>query len=433
MTEQNDFDSTTSSAGEVEVANETRGLPRRTVLAGAAWAVPAIIVATAAPAAAASLTPTLTFTNGPFATDACSLITPTLQATTDGTTPAVGELITVTPPEGFTWSDGSTSSRTFTTDGSGQVTLDGLQAVYYDDTFTLTATSTGATASTSITVDANGTAHQYNATSLTYLDHPSIPTGSVAVGGGFFLTPTGTLMLNDGTVVANNVDNAIGDFESGTTYVTYVDSTGAHQYNATSLTYLDHPSIPTGSVAVGGGFFLTPTGTLMLNDGTIVANNVDNAIGTFESGTTYVTYVDSTGAHQYNATSLTYLDHPSIPTGSVAVGGGFFLTPTGTLMLNDGTVVANNVDNAIGTFESGTTYVTYVDSTGAHQYNATSLTYLDHPSIPTGSVAVGGGFFLTPTGTLMLNNGTIVANNVDTAIGDFESGFTYVTYTTTGC
>lgn len=27
MTEQNDFDSTTSSAGEVEVANETRGLP----------------------------------------------------------------------------------------------------------------------------------------------------------------------------------------------------------------------------------------------------------------------------------------------------------------------------------------------------------------------------------------------------------------------
>ncbi|OZD41376.1 hypothetical protein CH252_28415, partial [Rhodococcus sp. 06-1477-1B] len=61
------------------------GLSRRTVIAGAAWAVPAVAVATSAPAFAAS------------SSSALALTTPNMQTVAAGTTPVTA---TITDPSG---------------------------------------------------------------------------------------------------------------------------------------------------------------------------------------------------------------------------------------------------------------------------------------------------------------------------------------------
>jgi hypothetical protein len=114
------------------VKSGKKGLNRRTVVAGAAWSVPVIAAAIATPLAAASVPtgePTVRFTQDLYETSACVTLTGVVvQATTDGTTPAAGGVITVTLPPGFTWADGTSAARNFVADASGNVTLPGIVA-----------------------------------------------------------------------------------------------------------------------------------------------------------------------------------------------------------------------------------------------------------------------------------------------------------------
>lgn len=112
------------SGWTIETMTE-RGLERRTLVQGAAWTIPVVGVTMATPAAAASSTPTLSFTNGPYAVDACGVLKDVvLKATTDGTTPvAAGTTISVTLPDQLKWSDGTTGTKSFPADANGQVTL----------------------------------------------------------------------------------------------------------------------------------------------------------------------------------------------------------------------------------------------------------------------------------------------------------------------
>ncbi|SDZ39775.1 hypothetical protein [Herbiconiux ginsengi] len=156
-------------------AAHKNGIERRSLVLGAAWSVPVIALTVATPLAAASvLTPTLAFVNGPYTAAACGTLNDvTLLLTTDGTTPDPGKVVTVSPPAGFTWSDGTTTARNFTTNANGRVVLPSMTAPTENGTFALNAVSGSLTASQNVTVS-GATATIYHLDGSPY---PAIPGG----------------------------------------------------------------------------------------------------------------------------------------------------------------------------------------------------------------------------------------------------------------
>lgn len=85
-----------------------RGVPRRTVVVGAAWAIPVVAVAVATPLAAASTTePTLQFAMAAYTVSGCgTLDNVVVTATTNGTTPPpAGTAVSIALPAGYTFVD----------------------------------------------------------------------------------------------------------------------------------------------------------------------------------------------------------------------------------------------------------------------------------------------------------------------------------------
>lgn len=156
-------------------SKDKSGLNRRTIVLGAAWAVPVISAAIATPLAAASTTElTLEFIDGPYSAVACGPVDDiTIHATRDGA-PAAGESITVTLPAGVTWSDGTTASRVMTADANGNVVLSGLVAANSDGDFPLVAQTGGVTATSVLTTVGadSGVISQFGGNFL-----PALPSG----------------------------------------------------------------------------------------------------------------------------------------------------------------------------------------------------------------------------------------------------------------
>ncbi|WP_417505570.1 hypothetical protein [Microbacterium sp.] len=199
---------------EVE-GGKAKGLPRRTILMGAAWSVPVISAAIATPLAAASITPTLEFVGGPYTADACGNTAVTVRMTTNGTTPAPGEPVQISLPAGFTWSDGTTAPRTFTTAADGTVTVTGLSVPPTNGQLQFTATSGTLTAATPITVSgATGSIKNF-AGNVTL---PAIPTGVTVVEiqsgvqGANGLQQLVSFLGSDGNVYRANSFNGGGTF-----------------------------------------------------------------------------------------------------------------------------------------------------------------------------------------------------------------------------
>ncbi|MDN4641618.1 hypothetical protein QCD70_15300, partial [Agreia sp. PsM10] len=160
------------------------GIQRRTIIAGAAWTIPVVAVAVGAPLAAASPSPTLAFTNGPYDVAACGTLKDvTLLLTANGTTPDPGKIVTVTLPSGLTWSDGTTNPKVLTTDANGNITLSGIKAKGAAGNVSIAATSsTGPQTSAVVTVTA-ATSNAYNATDKSAgVLRPNVPANSTPIG-----------------------------------------------------------------------------------------------------------------------------------------------------------------------------------------------------------------------------------------------------------
>ncbi len=110
---------------------------------------PPAAAAIATPAFAASPQPTLKFTNGPYSVGTCQTLKDVIiQSTTDGTTPSpASTTVSVTLPSGLIWSDGTTGTKSFTTDSNGQVVLSGIKANSTSGTKNIKAASRGTGAS----------------------------------------------------------------------------------------------------------------------------------------------------------------------------------------------------------------------------------------------------------------------------------------------
>lgn len=112
----------------VPISNDIR---RRTVVSGAAWTVPVVMAAIAAPQAAASIAATTTFVSVPHAVAAGTPFGDIIiAATMDGTVPApAGGAIVVTLPTGFAFSDGTTTPKqVIITSTDGTIVVTGITA-----------------------------------------------------------------------------------------------------------------------------------------------------------------------------------------------------------------------------------------------------------------------------------------------------------------
>jgi hypothetical protein len=191
---------------EVE-GGKAKGLPRRTILMGAAWSVPVISAAIATPLAAASTTELeLAFVNGPYQAIACGPLDDIVVRATRGGTAAPGEPITVTLPAGLTWSDGTTAPRTLVSDANGEIILSGVLAGNANGNFALGATSGPASAASSAEVAGadRGVISQFGGRFL-----PQLPAGVLVEDVQTNTTPGGALQAfvrgSDGHVYISQV------------------------------------------------------------------------------------------------------------------------------------------------------------------------------------------------------------------------------------
>jgi len=412
------------------------GLERRTLVAGAAWTIPVIATAVGAPLAAASTGATLTFTNGPYSVAACGTLKDVvLRVTTNGTAPApAGTLVTVTLPAGLTWSDSSTGAKVLPTDANGEIVLSGVTADGASASTVIGASTTDASTSAPVSIAPSDTAHQYNLVGASDLTVPNVPGGSTPIGGGFYRSPTGDVYLNNGAIVATgSAAGAVGGYDpEGGSYLQYTKNGAAFQYNAVGSATTPW-TLPTGATPVGGGFWLTADGDVYFED-RLIRSGVAEAVGNWTAATSgFVGITDRSGATgQYNKVGG-YFAVPA-PTGSRPVGGGFYLAPNGDIYTNTGVLAATGTSSAIGdyTVTSGG-FVGFIKEGIAFQYNTVgSQTFA--PAIPSGTVPVGGGFYLAPNGDLYSNTGVLVRTDVIEARGQYTTASGgFVGYTRASC
>ncbi|PPF64824.1 hypothetical protein [Rathayibacter tritici] len=273
------------------------GVHRRTLVKGSAWTVPVLALSVATPAAAASGSPTLAFTQSSYSGKACGTITGVqVKRTTDGSTADPGKVVTVRLADGYTFADGSTTvSRTTGTDGL--VTLPDI-----------TVPSTGGdsafkAASDSLTTSARVSSTASDKTGIYLYDYKNsakdstgpIKDSAKAIklistnGGGAFIyqNSDGSLHTSDGGIVkgtTSGVDTGAGLVSITNELYCYKKSDGIYFYNykdGSTKGPLDSSATAQTLISSNGGaafIFQNTDGTVRTSDGKIVpgaASDVD--------------------------------------------------------------------------------------------------------------------------------------------------------------
>lgn len=422
---------------EWSVPNES-GVGRRTVVKATAWTVPVVVAAASAPMAAASTQPTdnvLVFDDNIYTPDSNCSITGVSTTLTDANgAPVAGELVTLTLPSGYTFADG-TSTKTLATDGAGKVAWPEITAQPGAGTFTMNATTaTAPAAAADVVIVEETTAFEFNQKTGKTLVLGSVPAGATPLGSGFFQTSNGDIYrFNNPTPLVTGAGPAKGYAGNRDYFLEYMKDGVARVYrmsNGNNTTTYDQ--IPADAAPVGGGFWLGSDGRLwQWNRPNPIATGVTSAAGyTGTGGYYWVDFVDASGAHGATSADTTIRNYNRNPAGSTAVGGGFFLSPTGVLRYgNDATPISSNVSTASGYPSArigGAYWVDYNLTNGNVWESDSTGTDYRKSNIPANATPVGGGYWLSG-GTLWSwkGNGTKVPggqNNVAAAVG-YESAF----------
>ncbi|KZX19835.1 hypothetical protein [Rathayibacter tanaceti] len=426
---------------------------RRTLVKGAAWTIPVVAMATATPAAAASVTPTLAFVNGPYTVDSCGkLNNVTLRLTTDGTTADPSKPVTVTLPAGFTWADGSSAPRSFTTDSNGRVVLPTITPTQRPGDFPISASSGQATGSSSIAVSKAATSYHYlTGTSQTIGSNPGTVTDGVKVfkweGGTAILDKNGNLYRATATgwaLAASGVRAAYSGYERPGV-LTWVTNDGkVAGLLGTSTT----PYTVPGSVANPARIFKWRGGTAVLDTAgnlynftgsgfALVDTNVIDGFSNYEAGNSIFAWLRSDGVvRSVTGTSRTPVTQPGVVNGGQQVfkwqGGTAVLTASGDLYraTNTGWArIATNVAAATADYENPGV-LTWVTKNGSvFSQTGTSTTTVSAP----GNVANPARIFKWQGSTAVLDTAgnlynftgsgfALVDTNVIDGWSTFESG-----------
>jgi len=328
----------------------------------------------------------------------------------------------VTLPTGLTFSDGSTT-KPFTTDASGDITITGVIATDSAATGSISAVLGTVSATAVVTVTNNGTAIIARNGAI-YGALGPVSAGSVSVGGGYYLTSAGDLYLGT-TLVDTGVSTATGE---------YVFINGNQTYNASYMkggvvtvavngsVYGAVGPIPAGAVSVGGQYFLTPGGDLYYGT-TLVDTGVSTASGEYliqNSNQVFDAYYLKGGVATIARNGAVYAPLGAIPADAVSVGGGYYLTPGGDFY-NGTTLVDTGVSSASGEYaviNSSQNYYGYYVKNGIATIARDGAIYGAVGAVPADAVSVGGGYYLTPGGDFYQNT-TLVDSGVLTASGEY--------------
>ena len=287
-----------------EDPKDSAGIGRRTIMTGAAWTIPAIALAAAAPAHAAASGLTLAFDKASYSGTLCTAITGAYVTATAGGLPVSGQSITLSLSNGFAFENGL-SSYVSVSGTDGRVSVPSVRSKAGGSSGTLTAESSSVVSVATLTSaagaanqtaryriwDSSGTENTAAASNIT------VPTGTLAVGPRVTLTPDGILRRHT-YQIATGVTSAIATFaDQNSTSLTWVDGAGAHyriwdSSGTENTAAASNITVPTGTLAVGPHVTLTPDGILRRHTYQI-ATGATSAIATFaDQNSTSLTWVD---------------------------------------------------------------------------------------------------------------------------------------------
>ncbi|NQX28140.1 hypothetical protein HQQ81_12400 [Microbacteriaceae bacterium VKM Ac-2854] len=349
--------------------------------------------------------------------------------------PSAGQSVLITLPSGFTWADGTPgSTRVFTSDANGLVTVAPITAGAVPGTATITATvlPNGPTAGATVEV-AGAVAREFSTLNNFYRQLGGIPLNSAAIAWNIFLAPNGDLFWYDSSaspvsyfLIDSGVTSAVGQHYTGphasqslveVDQVTYVAGgvakTWQRALNAGAPASASFGTIA-GAVAVGGATYLA--GTTLYHGNTVIATGVTSAVAQHYAAPNgsvmdLITYVDATGGHTGTHNGTTYSPANNfglVPAGSTAVGWNTFLAPNGNLWYYAGgaaiSVIASNIVSA--TAQHGTAgggqydFLTYVNSSNVGTWRRSDGASTGTVNLPGPAKAKGWRTFLTDAGQL---------------------------------
>ncbi|PPF74089.1 hypothetical protein [Rathayibacter rathayi] len=409
------------------------GVHRRTIVKGAAWTIPVVAVSVATPAAAASKTPTLKFTQSSYSGTACGTITGVqVKRTTDGTAADAGKTVTVTLADGYKFKD-KTTTYTATTDSSGLITLPDISVPARGGDTKFSASSDTLSASAPVTTATKSDAAYVASKNTPGSAYTKVPGDATPLEGNYFLAKNGDLYHGD-TLVTSGVSKAVGYNTGGgaaNDYVTYITSDGKAHTGNNNSTGGAKTNVPNNSTPLGGNYFLSSDGKLYHGD-TLVTSGVSKAVGYSAGGTNdYVNYITSDGKAHTGNNNNTGTAKTNVPNNSTPLGGNYFLSSDGKLY-HDDTLVTSGVSKAVGYNSGGgaaNDYVTYITSDGKAHTGNNSNTGTAKTNVPKNSTPLSGNYFLSSDGTLY-HDDTAVTTDVTAAAG-YNAGGTsdYATYT----
>lgn len=207
--------------------DRTPSLPsRRTVLAGAAWSVPAIVAVTATPASANSGggTISLAFDRASYTGDPCATIDGAVVTATQNNAAAMGVAVTVGLSGVYTFEGGATS-YTATTGSNGTIALPRIVVPNNAGTATATATAANATSQSAGLSTTSNYGHFLvgDTTSITSSVSFAVPSSAKALDGyGLFFDSSTNRLFYGGAVVATGVTSANGSRINGADYFSYM-------------------------------------------------------------------------------------------------------------------------------------------------------------------------------------------------------------------
>ncbi|MCJ1696817.1 hypothetical protein MT349_13620 [Rathayibacter caricis] len=404
------------------------GVHRRTLVRGAAWTVPVVALAVATPAAAASLSVTLTFSQPTYSGAGCASLSGVVVTATDAVgAPAPGTQITVVLPTGFTFADGSTTYSAGAL-GDGSITLPAITLPAVGGSGTLIASSGAAAAAATAGISAtpNTTAASANGSGGVAPLSANIPAGSTAVAFRYFLAPNGDLYYFDGNRVATGVTTAASEWVTGYgDLAIFQTSSGSFSVQGSGPVTTLSANIPTGSTAAGFRYFLAPNGDLYYFNGNRVATGVTAAASDYVDGYgDLLTYQTSNGTFSATGSGSVAPLSANIPLGSTAVGFRYFLAPNGDLYYFDGNRVATGVTTAASDWVDGYgDLLIFQTSSGSFSATGSGSVAPLSANIPLGSTAAGFRYFLAPNGDLYYFDGNRVATGVTSAASEYVNGY----------
>jgi hypothetical protein len=394
-------------------------LNRRTILQGAAWTIPAIAVATVAPAASASTAAVLAFNQASYSGTACSTITGAYVTVTVGGVPTAGRSVTTTLSGGYTFAGGSTTN-TQISDGSGRVNLPEISVPSVGGSGAASAMTTGSPV-TSSTLSAPDV---WSAKSLDQVNYrwtfPGIPSTAVPLPGAYvlFLDGDKIINMNGPTTIATGVTNVVSwATNTGGWVVKYTENGVAKSLDNTGYQWT-FSGIPSTAVPLPGAYvlFLDGDKIINMNGPTTIATGVTNVVSwATNSGGWVVKYTENGVAKSLDSTGYQWT-FTGIPSTAVPLPGAYSYFLNGTDIITSSGVFASAVTNVVSwPISNGGWIIKYTENGVAKSFDQNSW-HWTFTGIPSTAVPLPGPYFHFLDGTDLIDGNGVVASNVTNVV-----------------